>query len=89
MKFSENLSVCMYQEYCTDCRLRKECELRKSFYDEDFTTNLHQSTDLSNLLASSLGYSVTEVLFSETIFYLQIIKKRECELQIHPVFSVD
>ncbi|MCI8470388.1 MAG: hypothetical protein HFJ35_02690 [Clostridia bacterium] len=81
-------SVCMQQEYCTSCPVRKECNPRVAFYDEkQFSEIIEQTTHLSRLIFLNIGVPDETIDDFEAIFTESINKKRQRELEEHPNYS--
>ena len=80
--------LCMVQEYCTACPIRKTCISRIDFYNEKrFLKNLEEANKLADERLLMAGIPKDIVVLSNTIFTEMITKKRDKELQEHPIYS--
>ncbi len=78
---------CEKQKFCTDCRKRKGCLIRKKFYvsDEKYTEYLQTVKDWTVKRA----FRVKKCSMENTIEKQEnkMLKKRSREMELHPTYS--
>jgi hypothetical protein len=80
--------ICMQNEYCTDCPERAKCPKRITFYNQNqFFEELSVITTVSTPILAELGISENLIALSCVIFLEKMNKKRDRELQEHPIYS--
>lgn len=80
--------VCSNQEYCTNCTIRKDCAIRRTFYSEEYFKWRKESYDLIISTASKLFLAHSSAIISGTLLTLQQMdKRRDKEMELYPEFS--
>ncbi len=83
-------SICIQQEYCTNCPARIGCLIRELFYSEEKYIRLMQaSASIGNMFWAFLGASSEKIHCAENTFQAILSKKRQKELELHPTYSHD
>lgn len=84
----EHGETCLRNEYCTNCPIRAKCEKRITFYNEkQFFEELVKSNVYANAILAELGISESLIALSSVIFLQIMNKKRDREVQEHPIYS--
>lgn len=80
--------LCMEQQFCTHCPLRAKCEKRITFYNEkQFFEDLAKIESIAISVLKFLGFPEEEIDSSCTFFLDDMNKKRNKELEEHPIYS--
>ena len=82
--------LCYQQEYCTNCPIRKGCQQRKSFYDEDLFNKIMEESNELILFAAYFLYIDAQITFDIIIELNEAMKKKQNEeLKQHSSYSID
>lgn len=84
----KNLVVCSFQEYCTDCPVRKGCTRRMLYYKEEYLEILK----IANISTIRFLCTYQKMDFLTAISMIDKFckdddKKRQRELELHPTYS--
>ncbi len=89
MAISQLSQTCSTRIHCTECPERKNCILRKFFYDELFNSIFSKLINSSMVELMLSGHSYDEALLHYTALEKNITLKREIELTLHPTYSIE
>lgn len=84
----EDVKICMDHEYCTYCPSREICTKRITFYNEEqFFKEVILATKRAGIILSKIGISNDMIALSDLFFTECMTKKRDREIQEHPIYS--
>ncbi len=83
----ENATICLKQEYCTDCPIRAKCKKRITFYNKkQFFEELEKTCVIASV-AISRDATSDIIAMANVLFIEKMLKKRNRELQEQPIYS--